>query len=124
MPCASKPKMNPPSTSPAPAVANVAGAFELIMARPSGAAMTVSAPFKHDHRAARARRRACARQLVARRCEQAREFALMRREHAGASYRLEEFPRSIREHTDGIGVEHHGTSGCEHFDARVRGSCR
>ena len=45
MPCASKPNIIPPSTSPAPAVAKVGGALALMMARPSGAAMTVSAPF-------------------------------------------------------------------------------
>ena len=46
----------PPSISPEPAVASVGGAFELTMARPSGAAITVSAPFEHDHGAALRRR--------------------------------------------------------------------
>ena len=39
---ANKPPIAPARTSPAPAVASVAGAFSLIAARPSGAAMTLS----------------------------------------------------------------------------------
>lgn len=46
MPWARRPKIIPPRTSPEPAVARLAGALELIRVRPSGAAMTVSAPFK------------------------------------------------------------------------------
>ena len=37
--------MIPASTSPEPAVASQGGAFSLIAARPSGAAITVSGPF-------------------------------------------------------------------------------
>ena len=44
MPCASKPSTMPPRTSPAPAVASVGGALALTMARPPGAAITVSLP--------------------------------------------------------------------------------
>jgi hypothetical protein len=47
MPCASKPNMIPPKTSPAPAVASVAGALALIMALPSGAAITVPVSLCH-----------------------------------------------------------------------------
>ena len=43
--CASNPEIKPAKTSPAPAVANVAGEFAVIAARPSGAAITVSGPF-------------------------------------------------------------------------------
>ncbi len=46
MPCASRPRQIPPSTSPAPAVASHGGAFSLMAQRPSGAAMTVSGPFR------------------------------------------------------------------------------
>ena len=89
MPCASKPKINPPRTSPAPAVAKVGGAFELMMARPSGAAITVSAPFSTItaplvRAAARARV-----SLSPPDVEQTRELALVRREHASASDRFE-----------------------------------
>ncbi len=45
MPCASNPAIMPASTSPEPAVASQGGAFSQIAARPSGAAITVSAPF-------------------------------------------------------------------------------
>ena len=45
MPWASRPAMVPASTSPAPAVASHGGALSLMAARPSGAAMMVSAPF-------------------------------------------------------------------------------
>src|SRR5665213_2686536 len=45
MPWASSPSTMPASTSPEPAVASSGGAFSLIAARPSGAAITVSAPF-------------------------------------------------------------------------------
>src|SRR5205085_7275986 len=40
------PPTNPASTSPAPAVARVGGALAFIAALPSGAAITVSAPFR------------------------------------------------------------------------------
>src|ERR1019366_4623739 len=76
---------------------------------------------EHDDCAAFARRRARARQFVARRGEQTREFTLMRREYTGGSYGLEEFPRSMREHTDGIRVEHHRTAGCEHRKRSLAG---
>ena len=45
MPCASKPSTMPLSTSPEPAVASVGGALALMMASPSGDAITVSLPF-------------------------------------------------------------------------------
>jgi hypothetical protein len=45
MPCAIKPNMMPPKTSPDPAVAKLAGALVFTTARPSGAAITVSVPF-------------------------------------------------------------------------------
>ncbi len=48
-PCASRPTTIPASTSPDPAVASHGGALQLIAARPSGAATTLSGPFQnHD----------------------------------------------------------------------------
>ena len=44
MPCASSPAQMPASTSPEPAVASQGGPLALIAARPSGDAITVSAP--------------------------------------------------------------------------------
>ena len=46
MPWASNPVTRPASTSPEPAVASDGGALALIAARPSGLAMTVSAPLR------------------------------------------------------------------------------
>ena len=46
MRCANSPVTKPESTSPEPAVANHGGALELIAARPSGAAITVSVPLR------------------------------------------------------------------------------
>ena len=45
MPWAKRPQINPAKTSPLPPVARLGGAFSLIRARPSGSAITVSAPF-------------------------------------------------------------------------------
>src|SRR5215467_10738237 len=44
IPCARRPVISPASTSPVPAVASHGGALALMAARPSGAAITVSAP--------------------------------------------------------------------------------
>jgi len=79
MPCFSNPNMMPLNTSPDPAVAKVGGAFALMIARPSGAAMTVSAPFKTITAATASGGAACTRELVAAGVEEAPEFAFMRR---------------------------------------------
>ena len=44
MPCAKSPAMTPVSVSPEPAVASQGDAHDNIVARPSGAAVTVSGP--------------------------------------------------------------------------------
>ena len=86
MPWPSIAPTSPASTSPAPAVASQGGALSLIAARPSGAAMTVSAPFSSTTAADPGRRRAGGGQLVvAHRAEQAGELALMRRQHGAAA---------------------------------------
>ncbi len=83
MPWASSPSTMPPSTSPVPAVASHGLVVALIDAIPSGAATTVSAPFKAMIAPDRAA--ACARPLELRQCgkvaEQPRELPVMRREH-------------------------------------------
>ena len=61
MPCASNPPTNPHSTSPLPAVPSQGVPLALMAARPSGAAITVSAPFSTttaSRKAAAARARA------------------------------------------------------------------
>ena len=54
IPCAINPRASPASTSPAPAVASQGGALPLMMAWPSGRAMTVSGPFSSTTAPARA----------------------------------------------------------------------
>ena len=65
-PAPAAPSTMPARTSPEPAVASSGGAFSLIAARPSGAAITVSAPFSRttaplSPRGAAGARRACCR---------------------------------------------------------------
>ena len=121
MPCARRPNISPASTSPDPAVASVAGALAI----DDGAAVRRRndgiGALEHDDRTAFARGRARAAEFVAGRVEQTRELALVRREHTGGPYGLEQLPRARREHADGIGVEHHRTAGCEHRQRPLAG---
>ena len=85
MPCARSPSTIPARTSPLPAVASSGGAFALIATRPSGAAMTVSAPFSRiTAPLSRAARRARSGLLPAG-VEQAGKLALMRASSRKAS---------------------------------------
>ena len=102
MPCASSPSTIPASTSPEPAVASCGGAFSLIAARPSGAAITVSAPLSSTtaplSRAAR-RARSSLPACSPARVEQAGKLALMRGHHARRADRREQRLRDLRQTT-------------------------
>ncbi len=76
---------------------------------------------QHDHCAAQPGGRARARQLVAHDVEQARELALMRRDHTGSSYGCEQIARPVSEHADGVGIEQHRTAGREHCERAFAG---
>ena len=81
--------MIPASTSPEPAVASQGGAEALIAARPSGAAMMVSAPFSSTHATgARRGRTRGGKPIGAGRAECAGELAGMRRHHRGTAQRV------------------------------------
>ena len=82
MPCASRPPAMPASTSPEPAVPRLGGALELIAARPSGAAITVSAALEDDDGAGALGRGARLLELAARR---ARRTGARTRPHAASA---------------------------------------
>ncbi len=109
----------PASATPAPSqrahppprqVASVAGALALMIARPSGAAMTVVAAFENDHRPALVGRRAGSGQLGTDDVEKARKFALVRRQHARSGDSAKQCLAVIPENRERIGIEDRGTT--------------
>ena len=91
-----KPAASPASTSPDPAVASVAGAWTLMTARPSGAAITVSGPLSRTVAPLERRRLPHARDLARHRRQvgkQAPELAFVRRQQDGPADRREQARR-------------------------------
>ena len=82
IPCAISPRANPGQHIAGPAVASHGGALPLMMAWPSGRAMTVSAPFSSTTAPARAGGGAGLRQFVTVDAEQPLELPGMRRQEA------------------------------------------
>ena len=84
MPCAARPETRPASTSPEPAVASQGGRSKPMVARPSGAATTVSAPLINTTAPMSRAGNSGARELivlepdVGRALEEPRELALVR----------------------------------------------
>ena len=95
-------------------MANVGGALVFTTARPSGAAMTVSAPFRTMIAPLRCSRRARAFEFIAGGLEQTRELAVMRRQNTGSLDGLGKFVDSAGEHGEGIGVEQHRAVSRQH----------
>ena len=108
-----------------PAVASCGGAFALIAARPSGAAITVSAPLSSTTaplcRAARGALQLAAG-LLAGAVEQAGKLALMRGHHAiGERIAENSASRIVGEDGQRVGVEHRALAGGENRQRLVAG---
>ena len=111
----------PASTSPLPAVARSGGALALIATRPSGAAITVSAPFSTMTAPLCRGRAPRPFGLAAAGIEQAGELALVRGHHHRRADRREQGLRITGERGQRIGVEHRPLAGFEDRQGLVAG---
>ena len=101
--------ISPASTSPAPAVASHGGALSLIAARPSGAAMTVSAPLSSTTPPSRARRAPRGAELVV--ADAGRTGARTRPRAASARRSPRSASGVAGEGAERVGVGHHVAPG-------------